>query len=125
VLCNRSAAGLGLMLILATGAGSAAAGSVTATFTVSAQLRPLDSTAACRLDRTTGAVQCASGGQSGSAAPLQPVQLLSGYRVQDAALMAMPETEGFRSYSTILDAYSSIRLVNFGGLDYLEMTLSW
>jgi hypothetical protein len=117
-----------LLLAVAIGSGGAQAGNATASFVVSARLGQVDATAACHLDRATGAMTCAAAG-TGSLVPggstvgsWQWNQLR--YR-NEVLLMEMPEVDSFRTFGAAVGAYSNIRLVNFGGLQYVEMTLSW
>ena len=130
-----------LALLLAVAAASAAhAGQVQATFTVSATLTPGGGAGGiCRINPITGVVQCGPiprvGGDVGHLLPPDPaVTLAPGAGVKPQALLSYRTFDGFvwlidprgpSSFSSLLGAWSDSRIIQFGGREYLEMTVSW
>lgn len=149
---NRASSALRALvqaLLLAVAVASAAhAGQVQATFTVSATLVPGGGSGGgdggggtCRASPITGLVLCGptptptprNGGQL--FLPLAPAPtLLPGVGVQPRPLLTYRTFEGFiwlidpdapSSFSSLLGAWSNTRIIQFGGREYLEMTVSW
>lgn len=116
-------------------APNAHAGSVGTGFTASVKL---SESATCKLNPSTGSVECCldsscapernlDGG--GGNKPDLPMPAPAKYRLFDAVQVGVvvwkPAEMSTRSYSALLGATSSTRLVTSAGRNYLEMTLSW
>lgn len=113
-------------------------GQASAPFTVSATLAAGPNGGSCRLNPGTGLVECRPPGpgggapipfptpgpgpepSGGSASPVSSVywQSWAGYRTFDSYVL-------LREYNALLGTWSSSRVVNFDGFEYLEMTVSW